>query len=273
MPITRADHQDRPGPGRAGVSGWKPAAAGPVEKGRLTVRALVIRHDHASQSGPVGERLTQLGYDIDELLVVPEGRHHAPAVGFTFPDPTAHDAVVVLGAPWSVYDRAAVGPWIDGELELLRTAHAAGIPTLAICFGAQALATALGGSVERSPRPEIGWTTVDPVGPEGPGPVAAGPWFQWHFDRFTLPPGAVELARGTVGPQAFRSGPALGVQFHPEITEATLLSWLDLGGRRQATDHGVDPDRLLAETRASREETRRRAHGLVDAFLAQVARS
>jgi GMP synthase-like glutamine amidotransferase len=81
----------------------------------------------------------------------------------------------------------------------------------------------------------------------------------------------VELARSPVGPQAFLAGRALGVQFHPEITEATLRRWLDLGGRRQAAEYGVDPDRLIADTRASREESRQRAYGLVDAFLRQVA--
>ncbi|MEU6139668.1 type 1 glutamine amidotransferase [Streptomyces sp. NPDC047081] len=230
-------------------------------------RALVVRHDHASLSGPVGGRLAQLGYVLDELTVVPEERYATPAVRFVFPDPTAYDLVVLLGAPWSVYDRASVGPWIDGELRMLRTAHASDVPVLGICFGAQALATALGGRVERAPRPEIGWTEIDT---DAPDLVPEGPWFQWHFDRFTTPPGAAELARSAVGPQAFRAGRSLGVQFHPELTEETLRMWLDLGGRREAERHGVDPDRLLAETVARGDSSRERAHALVDGFLGQV---
>lgn len=231
------------------------------------MRALVIRHDHASSSGPIGDRLVEHGYDLDERTVVPAERHHAPAVDFTFPSASAYDLVLTLGAPWSVHDRTATGPWIEGELDLLRRAHATGIPVLGICFGAQALATALGGTVERAPRPEIGWTTVTTAAPDL---VAEGPWFQWHFDRFTVPPGAVELAGSTVGPQAFRVGRSLGVQFHPEITEETLRLWLVLGGRAQAEEHGVDPDRMLAETRASSEESRQRAYDLVDGFLRQA---
>jgi len=232
------------------------------------VRALVIRHDHASLSGPIGDRIAQLGYTLEELTVVPADLHHAPTVEFTFPDAAAYDLVVLLGAPWSVYDRASVAPWIDGELDLLRTAYASDIPVLGICFGAQALAIALGGKVERAPRPEMGWIGVES---ELPGLIPVGPWFQWHFDRFVVPPGAVELARSSVGPQAFRSGRALGVQFHPEITEATLRQWLDLGGRGQAEEHGVDPDLLIAETRALREASRQQAYALVDVFLEQVA--
>lgn len=115
------------------------------------MRALVIRHDHLSLSGPVGDRIAQLGYDIDELTVVPAERHNSPGVEFAFPDPVGYGLVVLLGAPWSVYDRASVAPWIDGELELLRTAYAAELPVLGICFGAQALATALGGASRRLP--------------------------------------------------------------------------------------------------------------------------
>ncbi|GAB2980878.1 type 1 glutamine amidotransferase [Streptomyces pseudoechinosporeus] len=231
------------------------------------MRALVIRHDHASLLGPIGDRLAELGYALDELIVVPAENHHAPGVDFTFPDPTGYELLVLLGAPWSVYDRAVIGPWVDRELVLLRDAFAADIPVLGICFGAQALAASLGGAVERAPRPEIGWSTVES---DAPGLIAPGPWFQWHFDRFVIPPGAVELARGAVGPQAFRVGRALGVQFHPELTEETLLQWLDLGGHRQAEEFGVDPDRMIAETRARREESRQRAYDLVDGFLGQV---
>jgi len=234
------------------------------------VRALVIRHDHASLPGPIGDRLVQHGYALDESTVVPAERYHDPAVDFAFPDPVAYDLVLPLGAPWSVYDKAAIGPWIDGELELLRGAYAARIPVLGICFGAQALATALGGAVEPAPRPEIGWSTVQSDAPEL---IPAGPWFQWHFDRFVVPPGAVELARGPVGPQAFRIGRALGVQFHPELTEEILRQWLDLGGRREAEEQGIDPDRLLVETRALREESRERAYDLVDMFLGKMARA
>ena len=38
----------------------------------------------------------------------------------------------------------------------LRDAHAAGVPLLGVCFGGQLLAHARGGSVRRSPAPEIG---------------------------------------------------------------------------------------------------------------------
>ncbi|MET8980036.1 type 1 glutamine amidotransferase [Streptomyces sp. NPDC004539] len=233
-----------------------------------SVHALVIAHDSASSPGPVGDRLAERGYTLDVVTVVPEERFADPAVRFDFPDLSDYRLVVALGAPWSVYDDASVGTWIEGELGLLRAAHAADVPVLGICFGAQALATALGGAVARSPEPEIGWFTVES---ERPDLIASGPWFQWHFDRFTVPPEAQCLARSTAGPQAFRIGRALGVQFHPEITEKTLDRWLELGGAAQAERHGVDPMLLVAETRLRREESSLRAHRLVDTFLDHVA--
>jgi hypothetical protein len=99
-----------------------------------------------------------------------------------------------------------------------------------ICFGAQALARALGGSVVRAAHPEIGWTSIDSDVPEL---IEAGPWFQWHSDRFTLPPGAVELARNAVAVQAYRVGRSLGVQFHPEVARAGIARWVGNGETRR----------------------------------------
>ncbi|MFJ1561942.1 type 1 glutamine amidotransferase [Streptomyces mirabilis] len=231
------------------------------------MRALVVRHDHASLPGWIGERLTEHGYVLHEVTVVPSDRHHSPNVDFTFPDIVDYDLLVPLGAPWSVYDRAAIGSWIDGELALLRDAHTLDFPVLAICFGAQALATALGGTVRPAPRPEIGWMTVES---HEPGLVPAGPWFQLHFDHFSIPPGALELARSAVGPQAFRIGRSLGVQFHPELTEEILQLWIGMGLAQKPRTLGLDPDELLARTQALREMSRQRARDLVDAFLTQV---
>jgi GMP synthase-like glutamine amidotransferase len=234
------------------------------------VRALVVLHDHVTEPGLVGARLEERGYDLTTVTVVPEHRHHAPNVAFDFPDAAGWDLVVSLGAPWSVYDETAVGSWIGGELTLLRKAHHLGVPVLGVCFGAQALATALGGTVEVSPRPEIGWVEIDT---DDSSLVGSGPWFQWHYDRCVLPPGGEEVARNAVCVQAFRAGRSLGVQFHPEITTAMVHGWLDLGGAEQCVRHGVDPGELLARSRAMEPAARANARRLVDGFLDRAATS
>ena len=234
------------------------------------MRALVVQHDHVTEPGLVGARLVERGYDLTVVTVVPEDRHHSPDVTFDFPDADDWDLIVALGAPWSVYAESAVGSWIGGELALLRKAHHLGVPVLGVCFGAQALTTALGGSVEASPRPEIGWVEVDTDDPTLVGP---GPWFQWHYDRCVLPPDSVEVARNAVCPQAFRAGRGLGVQFHPEITTGMLRGWLESGGAQQCERLGLDPADLLARTRSMEPAARVNAHRLVDGFLDRVATS
>jgi GMP synthase-like glutamine amidotransferase len=238
------------------------------------VRALFIKHDHYSPSGLVGDAFAALGYDIAELNVVPRMRFRSPDVTVAFPDPTAYDAIVAFGAIWSVYDDAAIGSWIGDEIELTRTAIAAGVPVLGICFGGQMLATAVGGRVERAPSPEIGWT---PISRTGPSPVLPpGPWFEWHYDRFLLPSGVPSLATtdlggGEVATQAFAVGRSLGLQFHPEVTETVLDAWLAEGGTEELATIGVDPARLLSETRALADDAAVRAHELVRRFVADVA--
>jgi GMP synthase-like glutamine amidotransferase len=232
------------------------------------VRALFVQQDHVSPVGPVGEQFAARGYDVEEFLVVPADRFHLPDVAVEFPDPTAYDAIVPMGAPWSVYDEATIGAWVLEELTFLRRAHEAGVPVLGICFGGQALAAALGGSVERAAEAEVGWVTIDS---DDPGLVEPGPWFEWHHDRWTPPPGAVSLARTSVSDQAFRIGRSLGVQFHPEITPAQLQAWIENGGKDFLVSHGIDPAALVAETVRTATEAQTRTRRLVDNFLDQVA--
>ena len=232
------------------------------------MRVLFIQHDHLSPVGPVGERFVDRGYDVRTMSVVPQHRFSDPDVQVSFPDPLTFDAIVPMGAVWSVYDDNSIGSWIHDELTFLRAAHDGGVPVLGICFGGQALATALGGSVERGPEPEIGWTSIDS---DDAGLIEPGPWFQFHYDRWNLPPGAVEVARTGRASQAYVLGRSLGVQFHPELTVSALEGWNANGGAASIRAHGLDPDEVLEQTRSQEPSATQRAARLVDRFLDQVA--
>ena len=232
------------------------------------MRALVVAHDHTSPLGPIGEQLERRGYELDHFLAIPAEHFTAPGIAVDFPDYASYDLVVVLGAVWSVYDEELIGSWVRDELEQLRTADAAGVPVLGICFGGQLLAAAHGGSVERAPRPEIGWTDIHT---DDEAIVPTGPWFQWHFDRWVTPPEAEELASNAVGPQAFVLRRNLALQFHPELTAASLMGWLENGGYAGARAAGFDPGVLLAETDNLAADAAHRAALLVDGFLDRVA--
>lgn len=232
------------------------------------MKALFIQQDHASPTGPVGEAFVDRGYDITEFLVVPPHHFHDPKVTVDLPTPTDFDVVVPMGAPWSVYDDETVGMWVHDEITFLRAAHDCGVPVLGICFGAQALAAALGGAVIPATEYEIGWTVVDS---DRPDVVPPGPWFQWHGDRWVLPEGIRAFARTARAEQAFSCGRSLGVQFHPELTPTMLDGWLVNGGEAHARALGVDPDALRRATDAEAPAADARARGLVNAFLDHVA--
>ena len=231
------------------------------------MRVLFVKQDHASPAGFVGSAFTDLGYDVSEFTVVPESRYDSPDVTAVFPDPGGYDAIVFFGSAWSVYDEDTVGSWIGEEIAVARSAMDLGVPVLGICFGGQMLAAAVGGSVSRAPAPEIGWSMVDT---SIPGLIDAGPWFQWHFDRFTVPAGVPVVARSALADQAFRVGRTLGLQFHPELTSAVLECWLDNGGAGQLAASGVDAGALLQQTRSLESVSALRAHELVRRFVTDV---
>jgi GMP synthase-like glutamine amidotransferase len=233
------------------------------------MRALFLQHDPGSQPGLVGHHLAARGFEV-ELVEMSASVHDGSWQG-SFPDPLEYDLVVPLGAIWSLYDRSQVGDWIDDELDLLRRADAHGVPVLGICFGGQALAAAHGGEVLPAGRAEIGWTAIETDDPEL---VPAGPWMQWHSDRFVVPPGGVELARNDVGPQAFRLRRNLGLQFHPEVDAAIVASWLELGGDGATSEveaAGGTVDDVLADSAANATRARQDVTRMVDRFLTDVA--
>ncbi|MGL5825111.1 MAG: type 1 glutamine amidotransferase [Nocardioides sp.] len=229
------------------------------------MRALVIQHDHVSPLGPIGDRLSWHGYELVFQQVLSEDQIPEPRVAATFPPATEFDVIVSMGATFSVYDAELIGPWLAPELALLRDADTHGIPVLGICFGGQLIAAAHGGSVARSPHPEIGWATVES---DDPSLISTGPWFEWHYDRWTLPPDAVEVARNGCASQAFVLRRNLAVQFHPELTSAMLAGWLGYGGLAEVQGMGIDADELTAATEQQERAAIARAHSLVDAFLA-----
>jgi GMP synthase-like glutamine amidotransferase len=231
------------------------------------VRALLIQHDHICTPGFVGERLLDRGFELVVHQVVREDRFLSPNVEIEFPDPTDFDAIIPMGAPWSVYDHEAIGTWVPAELTMLRDAHQHEVPVLGICFGGQMLAAAHGGSVARSAAPEIGWVNVDS---DDESLVPSGTWFQWHYDQWQLPKHAQEVARNANSSQAFVLGRNLAVQFHPEMTSEILTSWIATGGAAEVDQFGMELETLVRQTAESDVSNRERAHRLVDQFLARM---
>lgn len=228
------------------------------------MRAAVIANVSDADTGLVGRALRRRGYSMAEYL---REQHE------TWPGLDGIDLVVSMGSGWSVYWEHVSAP-VSAEQALMLTAHEAGLPILGICFGAQQLATVLGGEVTKAQSPEIGWCQVHSV-PEtahlAPSVMFEGAWMQWHYDRFSVPAGATVLAQSAVGPQAIVSGRALGVQFHPEATESIVRQWSSGEGRAELEAIGSSPEAMLATTSVEVEQSERRCDALVEWFCTHVA--
>jgi GMP synthase-like glutamine amidotransferase len=221
------------------------------------LRALIIQHEEPTPPGLVTEWLDAHGASVERFRIDIDDREI---------DPSGYDLIVSLGAECAAFDDSQ--PFVPREARLMRRAVDADVPVLGLCFGGQMLARVLGGEVFRSTTSEIGWL---PVRTEDPDLVPEGPWFQWHFDAFTLPPGATLIAESDVGPQAFVAGRSLGLQFHPEVTPEIMDDWVRVY-RHELDADGVDPDGLLEETKRRASDSRVMSWQLLERYMSDIAR-
>src|SRR5205085_10427800 len=160
-------------------------------KGR-SLRAVILQHEDPTPPGHVTQWLDQHGAEQEVFRIDLEDRDL---------DPPEYDLIVSLGSEFAAFDESHA--FVPREYRLMSRAVDADVPILGLCFGGQMLARVLGGQVSRSSTSEIGWM---PVRTRDPQLVPEGPWFQWHFDTFTVPAGATLVADSDAGPQAFVAG-------------------------------------------------------------------
>lgn len=221
------------------------------------LRALILQHEEPTPPGLLFEWLEKQKAQVDINRIDLDEK---------VPDPRDYDLIASLGSEFSAFDDSI--PLVNRETQLIREAAAADVPVLGLCFGGQLMARVLGGKSFRAERSEIGWLKVRTKAPEL---IEEGPWFQWHFDTFSLPPGARLLADTEVGPQAYMIGRSLGLQFHPEVTPQIMESWVR-AYRHELDRDGVDPDALLEETNRRAPEVRGRSERLFSHFLTGIAK-
>lgn len=219
-------------------------------------RVLLIEHERVTPAGLLNGWLEAHDADVHAIAIADGGEHGSPQT---------YDLIVSLGSEVSAYDDRV--PWIGGELQLLREAVAADVPVLGICFGGQLLARALGADVFRAREAEIGWRDVRS---ESVDLVPVGPWFQWHFDTFSRPPGARLIAYNEAGPQAFVRGRNLGLQFHPEVDIEIINNWTVVY-RHELDEHGVDAHALLERTRENADAARDASWALFESYFDRIA--
>ena len=207
------------------------------------MRTLIIQHDHDGYPGALLEPIERAGsVQRWETYTHPER-----------PDLDGIDAIVSLGGT-AHPDQDHAEPWLAAELDLLEEALDLGVPILGVCLGGQLLARAAGGQIGKVEVPEVArFADVGLLSEAGDDLLFAGfprPFFgfEWHWYGFRAPPGATLLAQNESTHQAFRvQNRAWGLQFHIEVTAATLTEWADAApdtieefGGRERFDKSVE---------------------------------
>ena len=222
------------------------------------MRALILGNQGDSDPGLVGLRLSEIGF------VFNFNEREYPR---QWKSTVNTDLVLLLGSDWSVYWEANAKE-VAAEVDLVRRAMERGIPTFAICYGAQIIAHAFGGNVSRLATPEVGWHEVSST--EYPE-LLAGEWLQWHYDTFVVPPGFTTLARNSFGPQTFMDRRILATQFHPEATIEIVSRWCSGAGQFELQSLGIDTKNLIDASANHITERIPVTASLVDWFLTKVA--
>ncbi|GAC1358046.1 MAG: type 1 glutamine amidotransferase [Ktedonobacteraceae bacterium] len=185
-------------------------------------KVLILQHMRENPEGFVGSLLDEYHVAYDVIDVEKQ----------TLPDPAGYAAIIAFGGDQHVYDEHTY-PYFRQEKVLIQQAIQLHIPFLGLCLGGQLLAAAIGGQVKPHTMTEIGFFDVELTEAGKHDPLFAGlpghqKVFHWHEDTFDLPPEAVLLATNeNTQNQAFRYGQcAYGLQYHIEVDESTLNTWL-----------------------------------------------
>jgi GMP synthase (glutamine-hydrolysing) len=207
--------------------------------------------------------------DLDTVLVVDFGAQYAQLIARRVREASVYSeivphtmpiaemvarrpaAIVLSGGPASVYEPGA--PAVDPAI------FGAGIPVFGICYGFQAMALALGGSVERTGLSEFGGTPLSVVeaGQLFAGlPETLSVWMSHGDSVSAAPSGFTVTASSSGAPVAAFEDPSrrmAGVQFHPEVLHSqdgqrVLEHFLyDIAGcRRDWTMTSVIDDQVAA---------------------------
>jgi GMP synthase-like glutamine amidotransferase len=188
----------------------------PDEGATATLTAMpiiVFQHDAKNRPGRLGVTLRDHAFNLDTRRL-----DLGDPVPVDFDDV---DGVISLGGTANVDDKHS---WLEKEREFIRGAHERGLPVIGVCLGAQLIAQALGGTVEKSSQREAGFVDVDLLAAAHTDTILTGiawksPQFSLHrYEVSQLPQGAVRLAKSEhCANQAFRVGMrTYGFQYHFE---------------------------------------------------------
>lgn len=177
--------------------------------------------------------------------------------GFSLPDPSEIDWLIVMGGPMGVYDED-IYPWLAQEKAFIRKAIENGKTVIGICLGSQLIAEVLGAEVYPNKQKEIGWFDVKLSETAKRHPLFEGfedqfPVFHWHGDTYDLPAGSIHLiSSDSCLNQAFLyKDKVLGLQFHFEVTEQLLKGMVENGADELLQNETIQSaEQILYQTKS-----------------------
>ena len=158
-----------------------------------------------------------------------------------------YDSLWVLGGPMNTAQEEEC-PWMKVEKRLItEAALERKIPFMGICLGCQFLGEALGGSIKKMEKPEIGVAnvklldTTSSLFRDSPKTFRV---LHWHSYQVTdLPNECYVLAESELCKiQAFSyQDSAFGIQFHVEETENTVEDWCTVPEYKESLEQSLGP--------------------------------
>lgn len=182
-----------------------------------------FQHDHFEDLGFIGDWTSSHGIttSVTRFDLKP-----------AFPLHEEYDCLVVMGGKMSVNDQDEFA-WFTDEISFIGEAIRRDKIVIGICLGAQMLAKAAGAAVFRNTEAEMGFWPVylsseasnDKVFRHFHPEMTV---LHVHFDTFSLPEGAINMAKSPVTEcQAFRLGQKVfGFQFHFEVTPQNVAGFI-----------------------------------------------
>lgn len=234
--------------------------------GPASPNVLILQHVRPEPPGTIADALDETGLSYRTIQIF----QNEPV-----PDSLNADGLIVMGGPMGVDDLEA-RPHLRREINLIEQALREELPLLGVCLGSQLLAHALGANVQPGPQKEIGWYEVtltdaaasDPLFQNIDHPFTA---FHWHGDVFTLPTGAVSLARSAQTElQAFRYGDmAYGLLFHLEVTP-NMVANMTKAFQDELAEEGLDGTAIRRAATAHTSEIQNVAKTVLGRWADQV---
>lgn len=181
----------------------------------------ILQHESTQGPGVLRDHLDENG--IPYRLISPASDGKAPV------DASKFSGIVVLGSDHCVSETL---PWIEDELTLLQDAIRRDVPVLGHCFGAQMLARAMGAKVRRNICPNIGWSQIwiTPHAQQAMALPKQATIFNWHYDTFEIPRGAIRTMYGShCLNKGFSRGRHWAFQGHLEVTAESIKDWCAAG--------------------------------------------